>query len=69
MKLRLLIQNNILKLYGAWVNILLLIINERNSNTNHIDLGTPIQRNLLAIEHYYNGNYKIKAKIVKERIK
>lgn len=69
MKLKLLIQYSILKLYESWVNILLMIVNEISSNGNHFNLGTPIQKNLIIIENYHNDNYKIKAKIVQERIK
>lgn len=67
LRLKLLIQKNIMKEYQSWVNKMLLIIGEKNEEDNiHFDFGTPIQEGLQKIEDLYKENFKIKQKFIKE---
>ena len=66
-KLKLSIQQNIMKEYQYWINTLLLIIGEKNEDENiHFDTGTPIQEGLKKIEDLKKENFKIKEKLIKE---
>ena len=66
LRLRILIQKNIMKEYQIWINKLLIIIGERKDDNIHFDIGTPIQEGLQRIEDMFKDNYKIKQKLIKE---
>lgn len=65
LKLKILIQTNILKEYEAWTHLLLSIVGEKSTNEEiHCDLGTPIQKGLEKIEKLQNDNFKVKQQII-----
>ena len=66
LRLRILIQKNIMREYQIWINKLLIIIGEKKDDNIHFDIGTPIQEGLQRIEDLFKENYKIKQKLIKE---
>ena len=68
LKIRLISQNNLLKEYENWINILLSIVGDNPTFEDdiHYDLGTPIQKGLEKIEKLQEENIKIKEKIIDE---
>ena len=63
------IQNNILEIYKNWVSTLLSVINNNELNNTYNDIGTPIQQNLEYIEKLREENFKIKKKIINQKLK
>jgi len=63
------IQNKILEIYQKWVSTLLSVIDNNKINNTYNDIGTPIQQNLEYIEKLKEENFKIKAKIINQKIK
>ena len=63
------IQNNILEIYKNWVSTLLSVINNNELNNTYNDIGTPIQQNLEYIEKLKEENFKIKKKIINQKLK
>jgi len=68
LKIRLISQNNLLKEYENWINILLSIVGDNPTFDDdiHYDLGTPIQKGLEKIEKLQEENIKIKEKLIDE---
>jgi hypothetical protein len=68
LKIRLISQNNLLKEYENWINILLSIVGDNPTFEDdiHYDLGTPIQKGLEKIEKLQEENIKIKEKLIDE---
>ena len=68
LKIRLISQNNLLKEYENWINILLSIVGDNPTFEDdiHYDLGTPIQKGLEKIEKLQEENMKIKEKLIDE---
>ena len=69
LKSLLLVQKEMMEQYQTWIQILLSVINNRESTTNHIDIGTPIQEGLKGVEKIKNDNFEIKKKIIEVRKK
>ena len=69
LKSLLMIQKEMMEQYQTWIQILLSVINNRESTTNHIDIGTPIQEGLKGVEKIKNDNFEIKKKIIEVRKK
>ena len=63
------VQKEMMEQYQTWIQILLSVINNRESTTNHIDIGTPIQEGLKGVEKIKNDNFEIKKKIIEVRKK
>ena len=63
------IQNKILEIYQKWVSTLLSVIDNNKKNNAYNDIGTPIQQNLEDIEKLKEENFKIKTKIINQKIK
>ena len=61
------IQYKILEFYQKWINTLLSVLNN-NENNNYDNIGTPIQQNLEDIEKLKEENFKIKTKIIQQKI-
>ena len=61
------IQYKILEFYQKWINTLLSVLNN-NENNNYDNIGTPIQQNLEDIEKFKEENFKIKTKIIQQKI-
>ncbi len=61
------IQYKILEFYQKWINTLLSVLNN-NENNNYDNIGTPIQQNLEDIEKLKVENFKIKTKIIQQKI-
>ena len=61
------IQYKILEFYQKWINTLLSVLNN-NENNNYDNIGTPIQQNLEYIEKLKEENFKIKTKIIQQKI-
>ena len=67
LKLKILIQLNVIKEYEDWTHLLLSIVGEKTlSEDVHVDLGTPIQKRLQKIEDLQNENFKIKQQIINQ---
>ena len=64
LKSLLMVQKEMMEQYQTWIQILLSVINNRESTTNHIDIGTPIQEGLKGVEKIKNDNFEIKKKIL-----
>ena len=64
LKSLLMVQKEMMDQYQTWIQILLSVINNRESTTNHIDIGTPIQEGLKGVEKIKNDNFEIKKKIL-----
>lgn len=62
------IQNKILEEYQKWVSTLLSVIDNNKQNNTYNDIGTPIQQNLEYIEKLKEENFKIKTKIINQKI-
>jgi hypothetical protein len=69
LKSLLMVQKEMMEQYQTWIQILLSVINNRESTTNHIDIGTPIQEGLKGVEKIKNDNFEIKKKIIEVRKK
>ena len=69
LKSLLMVQKEMIEQYQTWIQILLSVINNRESTTNHIDIGTPIQEGLKGVEKIKNDNFEIKKKIIEVRKK
>lgn len=69
LKLKLKMQVKIMKEYQEWIQMLVGIINDKESTRNHIDEGTPIQKRLKILEELKEENYVIKEKIYEQQLK
>lgn len=66
LRIKVSIQNKILKEYENWAITLVQIISDQEMTDNHLDLGTPIQQRLLELENLSNENLEIKKKIIEQ---
>lgn len=66
LKLGILIQNKIMKNYSQAINILLSLINNKNNDNIHVDIGTPIQKYLESIKLMEKENFEIKERYLEE---
>ena len=65
------IQNKILEQYQKWISTLLSVLNinnYENKKNNYDDIGSPIQKNLENIEKLKEENFKIKMRIIQQKI-
>ena len=62
LKSLLMVQKEMMDEYQTWIQILVSVINNKESTTNHIDIGTPIQEGLKGVEKIKNDNFEIKKK-------
>ena len=69
LKSLLMVQKEMMDEYQTWIQILVSVINNKESTTNHIDIGTPIQEGLKGVEKIKNDNFEIKKKIIEVRKK
>lgn len=66
LKHKLFVQNNTLKEYDSWVNLLINMINSREYPENHFDFGSNIQKRLEKIQNLELEKNELKTKYLKE---